>query len=89
MASSRREILCASLADLFMSGADSIFVFVGDLFGELEPFNRPGLIHPDNWTARLPEDFEDVYASRLREGRALDVAAALRMALTRRLPKTV
>jgi 4-alpha-glucanotransferase len=89
MASSRREILCASLADLFMSGADSIFVFVGDLFGELEPFNRPGLIHPDNWTARLPEDFEDVYAARLREGRALDVAAALRMALTRRLPKTV
>jgi 4-alpha-glucanotransferase len=86
LASSPGELLCGHLADLFASGAESVFVFVGDLFGEHDPFNRAGIIHPDNWTARLPDDFEAVYAARLREGRALDIAAALRIALTRRLP---
>ncbi len=86
IASSERELLCASLADLFRSGAESVYVFVGDLFGAREPFNRAGVIHPDNWTARLPEDFEAVYDARLRDGRALDIAAALRLALTRTLP---
>jgi 4-alpha-glucanotransferase len=85
MASSAGELLRGYLADLFVSRAESVFVFIGDLFGEYEPFNRAGIIHPDNWTARLPDDFEDVYVARLREGRALDVAAALRIALTRRL----
>jgi 4-alpha-glucanotransferase len=86
IASSPGELLCAHLADLFVSRAENVFVFIGDLFGEHEPFNRAGIIHPDNWTARLPDDFEAVYAARLREGRALDIAAALRIALTRKLP---
>jgi 4-alpha-glucanotransferase len=84
-ASSPRELLCASMAELFAGPAENVFVFVGDLFGEHEPFNRAGVIHPDNWTARLPEHFEDLYATRLREGRALDIAAALRLAATRSL----
>jgi 4-alpha-glucanotransferase len=88
-ASSERELLCASLADLFGSGAESVYVFAGDLFGEREPFNRAGVVHPENWTARLPEDFEAVYATRLRDGRALDIVAALRLALTRSLPANI
>ena len=79
-------MLCASLADLFNSQAENVYVFVGDLFGESEPFNRAGIVHPDNWTARLPENFEAVYAERVREGRALDIAAAVRLALARKLP---
>jgi 4-alpha-glucanotransferase len=85
-ASSERELLCASLADLFRSRAENVFVFVGDLFGESQPFNRPGVVHPDNWTARLPDNFEEVYAERLREGCALDITSALQLALTRKLP---
>jgi 4-alpha-glucanotransferase len=86
LASSPGELLCGHLADLFVSHAENVYVFIGDLFGEHEPFNRAGIIHPDNWTPRLPDDFEAVYATRRREGRALDIAAALRIALTRRLP---
>lgn len=84
-ARSERELLRASLADLFVSRAENVYVFAGDLFGEDEPFNRAGIVHPDNWTARLPENFEQVYEARLREGRALDIAAALRLALSRKL----
>jgi 4-alpha-glucanotransferase len=84
-AADERNLLCASLADLFCSRAENVYVFVGDLFGEAEPFNRAGIVHADNWTARLPANFEDVYAARLRDGRALDITAALRLALTRKL----
>ncbi len=83
-AKSARNLLCASLADLFGSRAENVFVFIGDLFGELEPYNRAGIVHPDNWTARLPANFEQVYADRVREGRALDIAAALRLASERK-----
>ncbi|HKU38504.1 MAG TPA: 4-alpha-glucanotransferase, partial [Polyangiales bacterium] len=76
IAASERNLACASLADLFASAAENVYVFVGDLFGEREPFNRAGVVHPDNWTARLPADFESIYAARLREGRALDIQAA-------------
>lgn len=89
IAASARNLLCASLADLFYSRAENVYVFVGDLFGEDEPFNRAGIVHADNWTARLPENFEQVYAARVRDGRALDIAAALRLALTRRLDSTL
>jgi hypothetical protein len=87
-AASERNLLWASLADLFGSRAQNVYVFAGDLFGDLEPFNRAGIVHPDNWTARLPANFEHVYEERLREGRALDIAAALRLALTRQLDLT-
>jgi 4-alpha-glucanotransferase len=82
IASSERNLLCASLADLFSSRAENVYVFVGDLLGEEEPFNRAGVVHPDNWTTRLPENFEAVYAERLREGRALDIRAAVQLAVS-------
>lgn len=81
-AASERNLLCASLADLFRSRAQNVYIFVGDLFGETEPFNRAGIAHPDNWTMRLPDKFEDVYTERLRAGRALDIVSALRLALS-------
>jgi 4-alpha-glucanotransferase len=88
-ASNERNLLCASLADLFAARAQNVYVFVGDLFGEREPFNRAGIVHPDNWTARLPDDFEQVYEARVRAGQALDIVAALQLALTRKWPAEV
>jgi hypothetical protein len=68
------------------SGSSAVLVtWCGDLFGEEEPLNRAGIVHPDDWTARLAENFEQLYAARLRDGRALDIAAALRLASTRTL----
>jgi 4-alpha-glucanotransferase len=84
-ARSSRALLTASLADLFISGARSVYVFIGDLFCEPLPFNRAGLVHKDNWRYRLDSAFEQVYASRLAQGRALDVVAALSLAQSRRL----
>lgn len=85
-ASSTRALTTASLADLFSSGARNVYVFVGDLFGETLPFNRAGIVHPDNWTYRLAPDFEHVYTERVQRGAALDVMGALDLALKRALP---
>jgi 4-alpha-glucanotransferase len=84
LAASPSLLLTASLADLFISGARHVYIFAGDLLGEKVPFNRAGIVHGDNWKLRLSPDFEDVHARRVREGRALDIAAAARLALTRR-----
>lgn len=74
----------AHLADLFASDARHVLVYFTDLFGEREPFNRAGAVHPDNWCFRLAPDFERVYAERRRSGAALDIAAAVALALRAR-----
>jgi 4-alpha-glucanotransferase len=74
----------AHFADLFVSRAGSVYVFFGDLFGEREPFNRAGIVHPDNWTLRMASDFEGTYETRCASGAALDVPRALAMALRAR-----
>lgn len=69
----------ALLADLFACPAENVTIFFGDLFGHTDSFNVPGLVHPDNWSLRLPSDFEGL----LRE-RGLDIPLALAMALEAR-----
>jgi 4-alpha-glucanotransferase len=84
-ARSASALLTASLADLLSSGARNVYVFVGDLFGEERPFNRAGIVHEENWTYRLSPAFEEAYAERVARGAALDVPAAVRLALARSL----
>jgi 4-alpha-glucanotransferase len=74
----------ALLADLFLSDARHVFVYFTDVFGEIEPMNRAGVIHPDNWAPRLGPDFEREYEARRARGRALDLGAALALALRAR-----
>ena len=71
----------AHLADLFLGAASHVFVYFTDLFGELEPFNRAGILHPDNWRLRLPAAYRQVYAARRDAGQALDLRAAVALAL--------
>lgn len=76
------------LADLFVCPAENVSIFFGDLFGYEDSFNVPGLIHPDNWTLRLPADFEALYRDRVATHAALDIPFALAMALDARDSKS-
>ena len=49
-----------------------------------EPYNRPGTIADENWSARIPADFKTRYAEDARRGTALDLPRALTMALRAR-----
>lgn len=74
----------AHLADLFVGPASHVSVYFTDLFGESVPFNRPGVIGPENWRLRLPADYERAYEARRAAGQALDLRAALALAVRAR-----
>ncbi|HEY0190861.1 MAG TPA: 4-alpha-glucanotransferase [Kofleriaceae bacterium] len=71
----------AMLAELFVSRAENVSIFFGDLFGYEERFNVPGLVDAVNWTLRLPADFEGLHRERLARGMALDLPLAIDLAL--------
>jgi 4-alpha-glucanotransferase len=70
----------AMLAELFVSRAENVSIFFADLFGYTERFNAPGTYNDDNWTLRLPPDFEALHRDRLARGAALDLALAVELA---------
>jgi 4-alpha-glucanotransferase len=84
LAADRRGLACAQFADLFASPARHVLVFMSDFFGMRELYNRPGIVSDNNWTLRLPTDFEELHASNIAAGTAMDVPAALAMALRAR-----
>jgi len=74
----------AEIAQLFASPAENVSVFFADFFGLEEVYNRPGTLDADNWTLRLPPDWREAYATRLRDDRALNLPLALYWALRAR-----
>ncbi len=74
----------AMLATLLASPARRVLVYFTDLFGERELYNRPGVVHPDNWSLRLPPDFAQRHEERCLAGQALSVPRALALALQAR-----
>lgn len=74
----------AKLAELFASPARNVYVWWGDLFGETDWYNRPGLVDDRNWSLRIPRAFRRVHGERSAAGLALDVGRALATALRAR-----
>jgi hypothetical protein len=81
---SPERVALAKFADLFVSRARQVVVFFTDLFGFTEDYNVPGTVHADNWSLRLPADFERFYHKRVARGAALNIPAALALALEAR-----
>lgn len=73
-----RRAVCA---DLFIGPARNVAIFFTDLLGMHEIYNRPGEIHPDNWTLRVPPDYMSLYRARCALGDALDLPSSLALAL--------
>jgi 4-alpha-glucanotransferase len=80
----RRQLAGALFADLFVGPARRVSVFFPDLFGMTDVYNAPGTVDPANWTLRVPPDYRELHADRCARGEALDIAAALAMALRAR-----
>ena len=74
----------AFVADLFEGPAQNVSIFFTDLLGMKDIYNRPGEIHPDNWTLRIPPDYAQVYRERVAAGEAVDLCGALALALRAR-----
>jgi len=84
VASDPTRLARARLAELFLGPAQHVSIFFSDLLGMREPYNRPGTISDENWSARIPSDFRKRYGEDVGRGRALDLPRALAMALRAR-----
>ncbi|MBX3192593.1 MAG: 4-alpha-glucanotransferase [Labilithrix sp.] len=84
LADDARKLRRAMFADLFVGPAAHVLVFFADLFGEREIYNRPGVVDDANWRLRLPAGFRALYEERRARGEALDLPAALAMAMRAR-----
>ncbi|HEY2509335.1 MAG TPA: 4-alpha-glucanotransferase [Polyangiaceae bacterium] len=81
------EVTQAMFADLFVGPARQVMVFVADVFGTRDVYNRPGVVDDVNWTWRVPEDFRRAHRESVARGEALDVPRALAAALQARAPE--
>ena len=84
LASDPRRLAHAKVADLFLSSARHVMIFFADLFGLEETYNVPGTVNEDNWTLRVPPDFNHRYEEGRRRGDVLNLHAALALALRAR-----
>jgi 4-alpha-glucanotransferase len=80
-----KQALCA---DLFVGPARNVSIFFADLLGMKDIYNRPGEVHPENWTLRIPPDYVQLYRTRCAAGEAFDLAGALALALRARATPT-
>jgi hypothetical protein len=71
-------------AELFVGPAANVLVFWADVLGERDVYNTPGVIAESNWTMRVPRSFREVHRARAATGEALDLPAALALALRAR-----
>jgi 4-alpha-glucanotransferase len=78
------RLALAKLAELFVGPARNVMVTFADLLGLREAYNRPGTISEENWSLRIPPDFEARHAEARRAGRALDLPRVLAMAIRAR-----
>lgn len=74
----------AMFADIFASPAQNVQIFHADLLGEQARYNLPGTVDAANWSLRVDPDYARRYPALRRERAALDLPAALAMALRRR-----
>lgn len=78
------ELIHALFAAMLASTASHVSMFFVDLLGITDAYNRPGVVSDANWNIRVPSDFEAMYESRLRAGKALDIEKSLQMAIEAR-----
>jgi 4-alpha-glucanotransferase len=73
----------AKWVELFTSPARKIQVFFGDWLG-LERYNKPGSKAEENWSLRIPKDFQKVYFDKVKQGEALNLPEVMLQALKAR-----
>ncbi len=74
----------SKLVEIFASKAQNIQIFFTDFFGIQETYNVPGTNSDDNWSLRIPDNFEELYYNNLKSFDALNLPLALSYAIKAR-----
>lgn len=76
-----KKFLNAKFAELFASRSENVQIFFTDFFGSRERYNMPGTAGSENWSLRVPDNYEDYYREQLSKGEAMNVPEVLIMAI--------
>ncbi len=74
----------SKLVEVFASQAENIQIFFTDFFGIQETYNVPGTNGDENWSLRVPDNFEELYYKNLESFEALNLPLALSYAIKAR-----
>lgn len=74
----------AKAVELFASKAENVQVFFTDYFGIEKTYNTPGTSGSENWSLRIPNDFEEVYLENLRQNKGFNLPKILKAAIEAR-----
>lgn len=77
-------MLFNKLVEIFACKAENVQIFFTDFFGLKETYNVPGTSGDDNWSLRIPNNYEEVYEENLKKGTAINLPAVLRQAIISR-----
>lgn len=77
-------LIQTKLAELFACKAENIQIFFPDYFGIKDVYNIPGTSGEENWSLRLPNNFEEVFCNNLKSNKALNLPSALITAIESR-----
>ena len=72
------------LVEIFACKAENIQIFFTDFFGIRETYNVPSTFSDDNWSLRIPDNFEELYDENLAKGLALNLPKVLKDAIIAR-----
>lgn len=79
--SNPQKFIAAKFAELFASPAENIQIFFADFFGSRERYNMPGTSGSENWSLRIPNNYECYYQEQLSKGEAMNIPEVLIMAI--------
>jgi len=77
------------LVELFTCNARNIQIFFTDFFGIEDVYNKPGTSGDQNWSLRLPDNFEEFYFAQLEKGKGLNLPEILKLAIEARGQKFI
>lgn len=72
------------LYEIFASKSENIQVFFTDFLGIYDVYNKPGTSGDENWSLRIPDNFEEFYFEQLAQDKGMNLPEILRLAMEAR-----
>jgi 4-alpha-glucanotransferase len=84
MLNNPKLFVMAKYAELFASPAENIQIFFADFFGSRERYNMPGTSGSENWSLRIPNNYECYFKEQFSKCESVNLPDVLIMAIEAR-----
>lgn len=81
LTSDRDFLIQTKLVEMFASKAENVQIFFSDFFGIYDVYNKPGTSGDQNWSLRVPDNFEEFYFEQLKKNQGINLPEILKLAI--------